>query len=168
MKTEEMLDNAIKMEEDGYNFYKQAENRTKDKLGKAMFSSLAEYEVHHKALLERLKKNILPVTADLDIPLPKEKLKSVFADMKERVSEHVPPSADDIDALSLGMEKETESFQMYRNAARDAENPAVKSMFLRMAQEEEEHYDILEKSRYYLEEFANWTLWIEGGPIEGG
>ena len=44
MKTEEMLDNAIKMEEDGYNFYKEAESRTKDKLGKAMFSSLAEYE----------------------------------------------------------------------------------------------------------------------------
>ncbi len=168
MKTQEMLDIAIKMEEDGYDFYKQAESRTKDKFGKAMFSFLAEYEVHHKALLERLKKNILPVTADLDIPLPKERLKSVFADVRANIGEHVPPTADDINALSFGMEKEKESFRMYESAAKDAADPAVKAMFLRMAREEEEHYDILEKSRYYLEEFANWSLWVDGGPIEGG
>ncbi len=168
MKTQEMLDIAIRMEEEGYDFYKQAEGRTKDKFGKAMFSFLAEYEVHHKALLERLKKNILPITADLDIPLPKVRLKSVFAEAKKNIGEHVPPTADDIKALSFGMEKEKESFRMYESAAKDASEPAVKAMFSRMAAEEEEHYDILEKSRYYLEEFANWSLWVDGGPIEGG
>ncbi|MHB8173264.1 MAG: ferritin-like domain-containing protein, partial [Nitrospirota bacterium] len=133
MKTQEMLDNAIKMEEEGYDFYKQAESRTKNKFGKTMFSLLAEYEVHHKALLERLKKNILPATADLDIPLPKERLKSVFAEARKNIGVAVPPTTDDIKALTFGMEKEKESYRMYESAAKGADNPAVKSMFLRMA-----------------------------------
>lgn len=168
MNIEEVLKKAIKMEEEGFDFYKQAEARTASRTGKSMFSFLADYEVHHKRLLEGLLKNITPDARDLDIPLPKERLHSVFDEARRNMEKAVPATADDVEALTFAMGKETESYQMYHRAAADSADPGVKAVFNRMAIEEEQHYEILEQTRYYLKEYAVWTLWEEGGPIEGG
>jgi len=168
MKFEELLKTAIRMEEEGYDFYKQAEARTASRTGKAMFSFLAEYEVHHKKLLEKLLNKRVPEMCDLDIPLPKDKIKSVFADAKAHMNTSAPPTADDIDALTFAMGKETESYKMYHEAANDASDSKVKAVFARMATEENQHYEILEQTRYYLKENQIWSIWEEGGPIEGG
>jgi rubrerythrin len=66
------------------------------------------------------------------------------------------------------MGKETESYKLYNEAAKDSTDPKVKAMFERMAKEENQHYEILEQTRYYLKEYSNWSIWEEGGPIEGG
>lgn len=168
MKLEHVLTTAIKMEEEGRDFYRQAEARVKDHMGKKMFASLANDEVRHKRLLEALMSKVTPDAKDLDIPLPKERLKSVFADAKGQMEKGIPPTADDIKALEFAMGKETESYDMYKNAANDSSEPKVKAVFERMAMEENQHYEILEQTKYYLEQFANWTIWEEGGPIEGG
>jgi rubrerythrin len=133
-----------------------------------MYSFLAEYEVHHKRLLESLLRKVVPEARDLDIPLPKDKIKSVFTEAMAHMDASVPPTADDIDALTFAMGKETESYKMYHEAANDAPDPKVKAVFARMATEENQHYEILEQTRYYLKENENWSIWEEGGPIEGG
>jgi rubrerythrin len=168
MKFEELLKTAIRMEEEGYDFYKQAEARTANRTGKAMFSFLAEYEVHHKKLLEKLMNKGAPETCELDIPYPKDKIKSVFADARAHMDTSAPVTADDIDALTFAMGKETESYKMYHEAANDASDPKIKATFARMAIEENQHYEILEQTRYYLKENQIWSIWEEGGPIEGG
>jgi rubrerythrin len=168
MKLKEVIQTAIKMEEEGYDFYKQAEARTANPYGKKMYDFLAQYEVHHKKLLERLLNSTPPEARDLDIPLPKERLKSVFAEARAHMDSAVPPTADDIAALTFAMGKETESFKLYDEAAKDSADPKVKAMFTRMAKEEGQHYEILEQTRYYLKEYSNWSIWEEGGPIEGG
>ncbi len=168
MKFEDLLKTAIRMEEEGHDFYKQAETRTTNKAGKAMYGFLAEYEVHHKKLLEGLLRKVVPEARDLDIPLPKDKMKSVFAEASKHFDASVPVTADDIDALTFAMGKETESYKMYHEAAKDATDAKVKAMFERMATEENQHYEILEQTRYYLKENENWSIWEEGGPIEGG
>jgi rubrerythrin len=168
MKFEELLKTAIKMEEEGYDFYKQAETRTANRTGKAMYNFLAEYEVHHKRLLEGLLRKVVPEACDIDIPLPKDKIKSVFADARAHMDTSAPVTSDDIDALTFAMGKETESYKMYHEAANEASEPKVKAMFARMATEENQHYEILEQTRYYLKENQIWSIWEEGGPIEGG
>jgi len=168
MNVEEVIRTAIKMEEDGYQFYKKAEGCTASKVGKEMYAFLAEYEMHHKKLLEGLLNKTLPDAKELDIPLPKERLKSVFGDITKNVCERVPSTNDDLDALTFAMTKETESFKMYDEAAKGSADPKVGAVFARMAKEEESHYEILQDTRYYLEQFANWSIWEEGGPIEGG
>ena len=168
MNIEDVLKKAIKMEEEGYDFYKQAEARTASRTGKSMYSFLADYEVHHKKLLESMLRNTTPSARDLDIPLPKERLRSVFDEARKNMEKAVPVTSDDVDALTFGMGKETESYQLYHKAADNSSDPGVKAVFERMAREEEQHYEILEQTRYYLKEYAIWTLWEEGGPIEGG
>jgi len=164
----DVIKKAIRMEEDGYNFYKKAEGCTKDKFGKLMYSSLAEFEVQHKKYLEALLKNITPKASELERPLPKDRLKSIFAAAGGDVCERVPPTAGDVEALTLAMGKETESYELYKAAAKSAAEPDVKALFERIAKEENQHYEILEQTRYYLEQYSNWSIWEEGGPIEGG
>lgn len=169
MKLKEILGTAIRMEEEGYEFYKKAEGCTADRRGRGMFASLAEDEVRHRRILTGLLNNVPPDANDLDVPLPKERLRSVFAELAQGdVCDTVQPSADDIDALTIAMGKETESYRLYQQAAKDTGDAGARAMFERMAREEEQHYEILEQTRYYLTEFKNWTLWEEGGPIEGG
>ncbi|MBI5695455.1 MAG: ferritin family protein [Nitrospirae bacterium] len=165
MTIDEVIDKAIVMEEEGYDFYKAAEARTAGALGKRMFASLAEDEVRHKKLLQGLKAKMPADARELDIPLPKDRMKSVFADAK---ADSVKPTTDDIDALTFAMSKEKDSYNLYHGAAAEATDPKVKAVFDRMAAEEDQHFEILEQTKYYLEQNSNWSLWIEGGPIEGG
>jgi len=168
MNFEDIIKSAIKMEEEGREFYKKAEGCTKDPFGKKMYASLAEDEVRHRELLERLLKNAPPTAKELDVPLPKDRLRSVFASTDKTVCERIPSTAGDIEAITFAMGKETESYKMYSDAAKQATDTPVKAMFERMAREENQHYEILEQTRYFLEEYANWSIWQEGGPIEGG
>ena len=168
MNFEDVLKSAVKMEEEGRDFYKKAEGCTKDRFGKMMYASLAEDEVRHKKLLEDLIRNSPPKAKDLDVPLPKERLKSVFASVGKDVCEKVPSTSSDLEAITFAMGKETESFKMYKDAANQAPDAAVKAMFERMAREENQHYEILEQTKYFLEQYQNWSIWQEGGPIEGG
>jgi len=167
MNIEDLIKTAIKMEEDGYDFYKKAEGCTKDNHGKMMYASLADDEVRHKALLVSLMNKVTPTAKELNIPMPKEKLVSVFKTTGP-VCERVPSTSDDVQAITIAMSKETESFKMYAEAGKESPDPGVKAMFDRMAKEEEQHYEILEQTRYFLEQYANWSIWQEGGPIEGG
>ena len=168
MNIDGIIDNAIRMEEEGYDFYKKAEARTSSRFGKLMFASLAEDEVKHKRLLEGVKKKMPADARELDVPLPKEKLRSVFADAKAHMNEKVASTADDTAALAFAMTKETESHDLYKSAARDSADPKVRAVFERMAIEENHHYEILEQTKYFLEQNSNWSIWEEGGPIEGG
>ncbi len=168
MKIEDVIKNAIKMEEEGHDFYKKAEGCTADHFGKLMYSQLAEDELRHKVLLQGMLSKVPPEKKQLEIPLPKERLRSVFEKVDKTVCERVPPSATDMDALEFAMGKEKESYQVYRGAADSSADPGVKAVFVRMAQEEDQHFQILENTRYILKEFENWSLWEEGGPIEGG
>lgn len=168
MTIDEVIDKAIVMEEEGYDFYKAAEKRTANGFGQKMFASLAQDEVRHKKLLQGLKAKMPADARELDIPLPKDRMKSVFADAKADMDKSVKPTSDDIDALTFAMAKEKDSYKLYHDAAADSSDPKVKAVFARMAAEEDQHYEILEQTKYVLEQFANWTLWTEDGPIEGG
>jgi len=165
MDINDVISKAIKMEEDGYDFYTKAAGKTGSKFGRMMFESLAQDEVRHKQMLQALAQKVPPEAKELDIPLPKEKLKSVFAGAKP---EDVAPSAGDLEALEFAMGKETESFELYKSASADSTDAKVKAVFDRMALEEEHHYEILEQTKYFLEQNQNWNIWEDGGPIEGG
>lgn len=168
MKIDDVIKTAIKMEEDGYDFYKKAEGRTTSDMGRKMFASLAGDELKHKRMLERLRDKVSQDATDMELPLPKERLKSVFADARANIDKTVAPSAGDIEALTFAMGKETESYEMYKSAADESTDPGVKKVLDRMAQEENHHYEILQETKYYLEQHKNWSIWEEGGPIEGG
>ncbi|HEY3346307.1 MAG TPA: ferritin family protein [Nitrospirota bacterium] len=167
MNIESVIKTAIKMEEEGYDFYKKSASCSASATGKKMFDFLADYELRHKVILEGMLRSAIPAVRDIEIPLPKAALKNVFADSQDRLEEDVCVSQDDVDALTFAMGKETDSFRMYSDAAESSSDPNAKAVFERIALEEKEHYDILEQTRYFLTENKIWSIWQDGGPIEG-
>ena len=76
----------------------------------------------------------------------------------------------EMDALTFAIGKEKENYNLYVALARETADPKARAVFERMAKEEDEHYRILEQTKYNLdlEEFASRSIWEECGPIEGG
>ncbi|MEA1965020.1 MAG: ferritin family protein [Candidatus Aerophobetes bacterium] len=161
---------AIKMEEDGIDFYHKAAKKTSHPFGKRMFLSFAEDEKKHLTVL----RNIL---ADLKFSdfdrffgekKPREKIKTVFREVKSELKERIAANPDELEALKIGMNMESESVEFYKNALKKSWGSQLRAFFKRLIEEEKEHYQLLETTRSYLKDSGDWFLWEERGLLDGG
>jgi rubrerythrin len=134
----EILDFAIKREEEAYEFYPDLAAKIKRPEMQGIFRQFAEEERGHKAKLQGIKKG--------KSLLPAEK---AVADLK--IADYVvadEPSADMTyqKAIVLAMKKEKAAFRIYSDLARSAPSSELKSLFEGLAQEEARH-----KLRFELE-----------------
>ncbi|MDP1621961.1 MAG: ferritin family protein [Bacteroidales bacterium] len=127
----DILDFAIGEEQAAVDFYLQLAAKSNNQQTKKVFEEYAEEEMRHKA-------NLLSVRESGSFKLPDEKVRDL------KIAEYlvdVKPSANMSyqDALILAMKKEKAAYRMYTNLAGKAEDPDVKALFLRLAQEESKH-----------------------------
>ncbi len=127
----EILDFAIGEEQAAVDFYLQLAAQSKNQQTKKIFHEYAEEEMRHKANLMNVRERGTFQVAD-------EKIRDL------KIAEYlvdVRPSADMSyqDALILAMKKEKAAFRMYSALAGQAEDPAVKELFLNLALEESKH-----------------------------
>lgn len=168
-----ILRDAIKQERDGIQFYTDAAARSRHHLGKAMFTSFAGDEKEHLNRLEKL----LKVEGELQDDLPeiagmtsaKERLLSVFGQMKDGTEYTIHPEADDIDALKIAIEIEKNGHKLYEKACSEADDTRIRELFKFLAKEEIIHYEILRNTYNYLdgidklhakEEDRGYDLWV--------
>jgi rubrerythrin len=118
----EILDFAIKREEEAYEFYTDLAAKIKRPEMQGIFRQFAEEERGHKAKLQGIKKG--------KSLLPAEK---AVADLK--IADYV-----------VAMKKEKAAFRIYSDLARSAPSSELKSLFEGLAQEEARH-----KLRFELE-----------------
>ncbi len=142
-----ILEQAMKLEKEGRQFYLQAVRTTQDKKGKETFSSLADDEQNHYNLIKNQhialagegngldSPEIKPVEIDLDKPL--------FPRGLEALEKAVKTQSSDWDALLFGLDIEIKSYDLYRKAAQDIEEPLGKQMFEFLAGQEKGHFEIL-------------------------
>jgi rubrerythrin len=134
----EILDFAIKREEEAYEFYTDLAAKIERPEMQGIFRQFAEEERGHKAKLQGIKKG--------KTLLPAEK---AVADLK--IADYVvadEPSGDMTyqKAIVLAMKKEKAAFKIYSDLARTAPSSELKSLFEGLAQEEARH-----KLRFELE-----------------
>lgn len=155
------LRQAIRLEQDGYEFYAEAAEMMADPRGREMFLSLADDEELHLRIVRDQYEALIagkgwtsfheglelkPV--DLDKPL--------FPPGGEAVEKAIAPDASDADALLFAMQKENESYELYRKAATETADPAGKEMYQRLASYERVHFDILMLNYEHLVSTGNW------------
>ena len=155
MKALEVLAKGMRLEEDGRKFYLKAAEETIDPKGKEMFLSLADDERSHYEVIKRQydslmkegkwvvvpeEHNIEPV--DLDKPL--------FPPGKEGLKGVVPPEASEMDALLFALEIENDSYNLYRQAALEADDPVAREMYIYLSNAERTHFDLLMANWEYL------------------
>jgi len=151
------LRQAMRLEQDGYEFYTRAAERTADPRGREMFLSLADDEKLHLRLVqdqyEALKDGkgwvsfsevteIEPINLDKPLFPPKREV--------------IDPEASDTDALLFALQVENESYELYRKAATETADPAGKAMYRFLADQERVHFDILMLNYEHLVSSGSW------------
>jgi rubrerythrin len=142
-----ILERAMEIEQEGRQFYLKAAQNTQDQKGQEMFAVLADDEQKHYELIQRQYTSLTregnwvglpeiePVEIDLDKPL--------FPKDEESLEKAVKIKSSDWDALMFGLRIEMKSYDLYREAALQTEDPLGKQMFEFLAGQEQSHYDVL-------------------------
>jgi len=134
----EILDFAIQNEEEAAQFYTDLSEKMSRTSMRGIFLGFAQEEKGHKAKLLKIKSS-----GDLE-PSKKEVMDLKIGDYLVDVD----PDADLTyqKALILAMKKEKAAFKLYTDMAQATQDPAIKDLFLMLAQEEAKH-----KLRFELE-----------------
>lgn len=163
----EMLQKAIGLEKDGYEYYIRSARKAKNHLTKSLFSHLAKEEnVHYrkiKAIASSLqngkrilKKDILPIKGGGSI------MREIFAgDYK------VKTCKEEIEALKIAEKMEKGSIRHYKDALRKARDPIVKEFILNLIKEEEGHLISIEDSIEFITSPEDWFARQERNIYDG-
>ncbi len=141
------LSQALKLEQEGREFYLKAADETLDSHGKAMFLSLADDERMHAEMIQRqlhaiegdglyvLLPDLSAPAIDLDAKL--------FPPAQQEVEKKVGVNPSEIDALHVALENEIKSYDLYRAAAKETTDAAGKQMYQWLASAEMTHFNLL-------------------------
>ncbi len=151
------LRQAMRLEQDGYQFYTKAAERTADPLGKEMFLSLADDEKLHLRIVRDQYEALSGGRGWISLSDELE-LKPVDVDQPlfPPDDEVIDPEASDTDALLFALQIENESYELYRKAASETADPAGKDMYRRLASYERTHFDVLMLNYEHLMSTGNW------------
>ncbi len=128
---EDVLNFAVKGEEEAYAFYAAWAKKLSNKAMQKVFEDLASEELKHKEYLLGVKKGQTLKPSEKEI-----------IDLK--ISDYMvdPKASADMDyqeALTLAMKKEKEAFKLYSGMAAMTKDENMKSTFKALAQEEAKH-----------------------------
>ena len=155
---EGVLKKSIELEEKGYAFYLESAGKVKNSVGKRIFETLGNDEQHH---IERIKDMFAAIQnettdgfelADVEIV----SFESIFDRMKDQMSDSLDElsetGVDDEEVIDIALELEKHSHLFYEKAAGFAEDEKVKAFYKMLAEEEKTHYEVLNKTRSFLED----------------
>lgn len=128
---DEVLDYAIKSEENAYAFYTSWAKKIEDNSLITVFEELAGEELGHKEFILKVKKGATLKPAQNEV-------------MDLKISDYVMDvkASTDMDyqeALTLAMQREKEAFKLYTNLAIISDDANIKETFKALAQEEAKH-----------------------------
>jgi rubrerythrin len=135
-KFTEILEMAVKNEEEAFEFYRKASQKVADPGLKKIFTELAQEESGHKSLLLGYVEDSMKTLKFKDsddykisetLPLPK-----MTTDMKFT------------DAIALAMKKEEQAMNMYKEFAGASDDKAQKETFMELSKMEKGHKTRLE------------------------
>lgn len=170
-KTLKALQVAIQMEIDGKAYYLKASEKSSNKAGKALLSSLAQEEDVHREKFEQIYRAIeakkgWPVT-DFK-PDGGKRLRTIFVKAAEEIGIGLEAPATELDAIETAMTMENKSYDYYKSQERKATYDAEREFYRTLASEEREHYLILLDYFDYLKDPAGWFLSKEHPSLDGG
>ena len=165
----EVIRTAIKMEEDGIDFYQKAREKTSYPLAKKMFLSFIDDEKRHLAALKRILTDLKFSNFDQFFgEKPRQKIENIFMKAKNEIKKRITANPDELGALKIGIDMELESVEFYQTALEESEDDHQKTFLGRLIEEEKEHLQLLQNTQSYLKNSGDWFLWEEKGLLDGG
>lgn len=146
---------AIQMEKDGEAFYRELANKAENPGLKKIFSSLADDEVMHMAAFKKIADGMAVESSAKDVVAG---IKNIFADMKAGGNTDVTAEISQQDAYKKARDMEKKSYLFYEEKAAEVEDATQKELLLAFAEEERQHYAIVES---VLDFVAQPDKWLE-------
>lgn len=127
-----IYDYAMQMEKDGENYYRDSARKIDNAGLKKILGILANAEVKHYDILQKMKKNEKVQMPDTEIL---SNVKNIFVNMKEEgETSGVTVSQQELYKKAQEIEKKSQIF--YLEKADEVNNPSQKEIFLKIADEE--------------------------------
>lgn len=153
---------AMKMEEDGKNFYQGIAEKTKNEGVKSILTMLAQDEVKHYNALKKVKEDSPEDVEDTSVL---KEAKNIFETLTYKAEEFSDP-ASQIDLYKKAQELEKKSIDFYAEKAKEVDTEKQKDILIRFADEERKHYFLLEHMITMLSRPEQWLEAAEWTHLE--
>jgi len=145
MEVENALKKAIMVEKEAMKKYMEYAKATKNLAGKNMFITLALDEWNHMSILEKQLDSIVGSGSWYSAEIPISEIESLVPKLKEtRTKSNGDSGVTDIEALTTALREEREANSYYLKQAELMTDVAAKNMYMRLAEMEDAHYQIIE------------------------
>lgn len=147
-----IYDYAMQMEKDGEDYYRDSARKISNAGIRQILGMLADAEVKHYDILQKMKKNENVQIPDTQIL---SDVKNIFVKMKED-DDIIGINTSQIELYKKAQEIEEKSRKFYLEKAGEVNNPFQKEVFLKIVDEEKKHYYILENILEFVSRPQNW------------
>lgn len=152
------LDFAIKMEQDGEQYYKSQAELNKDNHLYSVCMMLAKDEARHAALLDRIQNQKSYNLVDNDTI---GHVKNVFADLGDIKSE-IKDYPSQLDFYRTALAREEDSIKLYTELLEKAGSAPDKMVFEYLIKQEKQHYETFE---WLVTMLLNAEEWVESAEF---
>jgi rubrerythrin len=147
-----IFDYAMQMEKDGEAYYRELASNCNVQGLKTILIMLADDEVGHYNTLKRLKAG---VDAELSASMVLGNAKNIFQEIKETET-GFDFDVSEIELYNKVIEIEKKSEDFYREKANEVEQPGVKDILLKIAEDEKKHQFLLKNTVEFLSRPKTW------------
>jgi len=139
------LKTAIEIEENGLDAFLKYARQTKDVTGKNMFIRLAMDENEHRRIIEKQLNNLVEGKPLEVVEIGQSEVEEVLPKIREKQQRTRGESGLlEIDALNTALDLERKAAQFFRDQAELVDDTEVKAMFIRLAEWEDAHFDLIQ------------------------
>ena len=166
---------AIELEQKGFDFYTQTAAKTENPLARSTLSSLADREIEHLNKVKEFYQNLtgekqLPSDwlKGVETPPKKEELLGlILKKLADSLNKEFKTKKDINEAYKIAERLERDSYNLYDKISKENKDETTKKFYAALAQEEREHYAILEETLQYLNHPGDWFKKEERWIVEG-
>jgi rubrerythrin len=159
----EFIKEAIKLEIRGREFFNHAAELTHNAHGKKMFTRLAEEEVKHLEAFSRLFSAV--IQSDEWKTFVKDEVQKGKSEVVEGLVARMKraESQSEVEALRIGMELELKAIDFFKGFAGKGADPTAKEIFVKIADEERFHYDLLQAQ---VDSVTRSGFWLDSSEFQ--
>lgn len=153
-----IFDFAMKMEEDGRQFYDRMAGESGDTGLRTIFQRLAADERKHYEIFQSLQQEGRPEMQETTVL---EDARNIFEDLMGEREAILRTVHGDLEGYRYAMKIEAESVEFYEDAARREKNESTRMLLQRIAGEEEKHFTIVENIYDFFNAPNQYLAWRE-------
>ncbi len=152
------LEEAIRFETDGREFFLKAAEKAKSYFAKLIFETIAEEELGHIKRVRDIYERSATSENQVSPSLASESsnLENVFQQARKNIDQNLITNADELEAVRLAVQLEIKGHEFYKRLAEETPSEFEKTFYHQLAQEESQHFSILHQMEETLMRSASF------------